>query len=88
MAKALAWERKREIPEAMVEYPAHGVVRRVGVTTRNRAAYRRTVRTVRGIDGPPPRIDDAARCDACDYREECGVRTRSLKSLLGLDRSD
>jgi CRISPR-associated exonuclease Cas4 len=87
MAKALAWERKREIPEALVEYPAHGVVRRVGVTTRNRAAYRRTVRTVRGIDGPPPRIDDEAKCDACDYREECGVRTRSLTSLLGLDRS-
>jgi CRISPR-associated exonuclease Cas4 len=84
MAKALAWERERKIPAAMVEYPAYGVVRRVGMTTRNRTAYRRTVRTVRGIDGPPPRIDDEAKCDACDYREECGVQTRSLKSLLGL----
>jgi len=84
MAKALAWEREREVPEAIVEYPAHGVVRRVRTTTRNRAAYRRTIRTVRGIDGPPPRIDDEAKCDACDYRETCGVRTRSLRSLLGL----
>lgn len=84
MAKALSWEREREIPSALVEYPAHGVVRRVRLTTRNRAAYRQTVRTVRRLDGPPPRIDDAAKCDACDYREACGVRTRSLRSLLGL----
>jgi len=84
MAKALAWEREREIPAATVEYPAHGVVRTVQLTTRNRAAYRETVRTLRDLDGPPPRIDDENKCDACDYREECGVRTRSLKSLLGL----
>ena len=83
-AKALAWEREREVPAALVEYPAHGVVRRVDLTTRNKAAYRETVRTVRGIDGPPPRIDDEGKCEACDYRERCGVRTRSLKSLLGL----
>ncbi|MFB6103171.1 MAG: Dna2/Cas4 domain-containing protein [Haloplanus sp.] len=84
MAKALAWERERTVPSALVEYPAHGVVRRVDLTTHNRAAYRRTIRTIRGIDGPPPRIDDTAKCDACDYREQCGVRTRSLRSLLGL----
>jgi CRISPR-associated exonuclease Cas4 len=83
-AKALAWERERAVPSALVEYPAHGVVRRVDLTTRNRAAYRRTVRTLRGIDGPPARIDDEAKCGACDYRERCGVRTRSLRSLLGL----
>jgi CRISPR-associated exonuclease Cas4 len=84
MAKALAWELEREIPRALVEYPAHGVVRRVRLTTRNRAAYRETIRTLREVDGPPPRVDDEAKCAACDYREECGVRTRSLKSLLGL----
>ncbi|WP_435067854.1 CRISPR-associated protein Cas4 [Haloplanus sp. C73] len=83
MAKALAWERQRAVPAALVEYPAHGVVRRVDTTTRNRAAYRRTVRSLRAVDGPPPRIDDDAKCDACAYREECGVRTRSLASLLG-----
>mgnify|MGYP000221118264 CR=1 FL=1 len=84
MAKALAWEREREIPRTLVEYPAHGVVRAVDLTTRTRAAYRETVRTVRATDGPPPRVDDEAKCDACDYREACGVRTRSLRSLLGL----
>jgi len=84
MAKALAWERERAVPSALIEYPAHGVVRRVDLTTRNKAAYRRTVRTVQGMDGPPPRIDDDAKCAACDYRETCGVRSRSLRSLLGL----
>ncbi|WP_299332139.1 CRISPR-associated protein Cas4 [Haloplanus sp.] len=84
MAKALAWEREREVPSALVEYPAYGRVRRVRLTTRNRTAYRKTVRTVRTADGPPPRIDDDAKCNACEYRQQCGVRTRSLRSLLGL----
>ncbi|WP_418282926.1 hypothetical protein [Halorubrum sp. DTA98] len=80
-AKALAWECEREIPRAIVEYPSVGVVRGVRLTVRKKATYRRTLRTVRGIDGPPPRVDDD-RCGSCEYREECGVRTRSLRSLL------
>lgn len=83
-AKALAWEERREVPRALVEYPAHAVVRTVRLTTYNRAAYRRTLRTVRSLGDPPPRVDGEAKCDACDYRETCGTRTRSLRSLLGL----
>lgn len=83
-AKALAWERERELPRAIVEYPTHGVVRDVRLTARNAAAYRRTLRTVRAIDGPPSRVDDDAKCDPCEYREQCGTRTRSLRSLLGV----
>jgi CRISPR-associated exonuclease Cas4 len=83
-ATALAWEREREIPRALVEYPAHAAVRTVRLTAGNRAAYRRTLRTVRSLDGPPPRTDDRAKCEACDYRTECGAPTRSLRSLLGL----
>lgn len=84
LAKALAWEREREIPRALVEYPAVGVVRPVRLTTRKRARYRELLRTVRTLDGPPPRISDDAKCDSCDYRGACGVKTRSLRSLLGL----
>jgi CRISPR-associated exonuclease Cas4 len=84
LALALAWERGREITRAMVEYPRHGVVRTVRLTTRNRGAYRRTLWTVRSMDGVPSRIDDESKCDACDYRETCGTRTRSLKTMLGL----
>ncbi|MBP1987933.1 CRISPR-associated protein Cas4 [Halolamina salifodinae] len=84
LAKALAWEHEREVPRALVEYPAVGVVRPVRLTTRKKARYRELLRTVRNLDGPPPRISDDAKCDTCDYRGECGVKTRSLRSLLGL----
>jgi CRISPR-associated exonuclease Cas4 len=82
-AKALAWERERPVDRALVEYPAHGVVREVRLTTRQKAAYRRTLRTVRALDGPPPRLGDDAKCASCEYREECGVRTRTMATLLG-----
>ncbi len=81
-AKALAWERETAVETAYVEYPAHGVVRRIGLTTRRKAAYRRALRTVAEVDGPPPR-QTGPKCDACDYQATCGVRTRSLRSLLG-----
>jgi len=84
LAKALAWERGCTVPRALVEYPAVGVVRPVRLTTRKKARYRELLRTVRTLDGPPPRLRDDAKCEECDYREECGVKTRSLRSLLGL----
>lgn len=80
-AKALAWEREREIPRALLEYPTVGTVRTVRLTVRKTAAYRRALRAVRALDGPPPRLDDA-RCEGCDYQPQCGVKTRSLRSLL------
>ena len=83
-AKALAWEREHEIPRALVEYPAHAVVRSVRIGVRRTAAYRRALRTARGIDGPPPRLRDSPRCEPCAYREECGIETKSLRSRLGL----
>ncbi|WP_435072852.1 hypothetical protein [Halorubrum sp. HHNYT27] len=82
VAKAVAWEREREIPRALVEYPSVGAVREVRLTTRNKAAYRRALRAARAIDGPPSRVDDD-RCSACDYRETCGAGRRSFRSLLG-----
>lgn len=82
-AKALAWERQAPVERAFVEYPAHGAVRPVSLTTRRKADYRLAVRTVRNLDGPPPRLHDEARCAPCEYREECGVSTRTIGSLLG-----
>ena len=82
-AKALAWERREPVEHAYVEYPAHGVVRRVPLDGRRRAEYRRTLRAVRRLEGVPPRIRDRSKCAACEYRETCGVRTRTLRSLLG-----
>lgn len=84
LAKALSWECQRPVETAFVEYPTYGVVRRVRLTTRRKAAYRGAIRAVEAIDGPPARLKGSAKCDACEYRERCGTRTRSLRSLLGL----
>ncbi len=81
-AKALSWERETAVERAYAEYPVYGVVRTVPLTTRRKAAYRRAVRTADAVDGPPSRIDNDAKCDPCEFREQCGVRTRSLRSLL------
>ena len=82
-AKALAWEHQEPVESATVEYPAYGVVRPIKLSTRRKAAYRRTLRTVREIDGPPPRTNDRSKCEHCEYAPKCGVRTRTLRSLLG-----
>lgn len=81
-AKALSWERERRIDEAFVEYPAYGEIRRVRLTTRKKAAYRAAIREVRSLDGPPPRVEDASKCEPCDYAGECGVATRTLRTRL------
>lgn len=82
-AKALAWERETPVERAFVEYPTHGVIREVELTARRTGLYRRAVRTLASIDGPPPRTRDREKCTSCEYRAQCGVRTRSLRSLLG-----
>lgn len=82
-AKALAWERERPIESAVVEYPAYGVVRDVSLSVRRKAAYRAALRAVRDLDGPPGRLDNQAKCSPCEYVDQCGVRTRTLRSLLG-----
>ncbi|CAP14726.1 CRISPR-associated protein Cas4 [Halobacterium salinarum] len=84
-AKALSWREQTPVDHAFVEYARHGVIRRVALTTRKKAAYQRALRTARSLDGPPPRLHDDAKCGACDYREACGTETRSLRSLLSFD---
>jgi CRISPR-associated exonuclease Cas4 len=83
-AKALSWERERPIERPYVEYPAYGIVRQVRLTTRRKAAYRKALRAAESLDGPPPRLSGDARCRSCEYRDECGARTRSLRSRLPL----
>lgn len=82
-AKALSWERETPVERAFVEYPTHGIIRNVPMTTRRKAAYRAAVNSLESIDGPPPRLDNRSKCEPCEYRAECGVKTRSLRSLLG-----
>lgn len=83
-AKALAAERERPIERVLYEFPAYGIVRTVRLSTRRKAGYRRTIRALDAMDGPPPRVDDDGKCEPCRYRAECGVPTRTLRSKLGL----
>jgi len=80
--KALAWERELPVDYAYAEYPAHGVVRRIELDARRAGVYRRALRTARAVDSPPARVDNDAKCAPCEYSDECGVTTRSLRSLL------
>jgi CRISPR-associated exonuclease Cas4 len=82
-AKALSWERETRVERVVAEYPAYGIVREVPVDARRTAAYREAVRTADAIDGPPARTTNRSKCSPCDYRDQCGVKTRSLRSLLG-----
>jgi CRISPR-associated exonuclease Cas4 len=58
------------------------VIREVELTTRRTGDYRRALRTAESIDGPPARAANDAKCEPCEYREACGPKTRSLKSML------
>lgn len=81
-AKAVSWREGEHITTAFVEYPRHGVIRKLALTGRRSAAYRRALRTVRALDGPPARLHDDAKCASCEYQSSCGVKTRTLRSLL------
>lgn len=83
VAMALSWEESAPVERVYAEYPAYGVLREVPVDARRTAAYRQAVRTATAIDGPPARTDNRDKCESCEFRSECGVRTRSLRSLLG-----
>lgn len=82
-AKALAWEHGTAVDRAVIEYPAYGQLRTISLTTRRKARFRSVLETVRTLDGPPGRIENQDKCSPCEYSETCGVRTRTLRSLLG-----
>ncbi|MFD1513965.1 CRISPR-associated protein Cas4 [Halomarina rubra] len=84
LARALEWDRQTEVERAYVEYGAHGVIRELELTARRTGAFRRALRTAASIDGPPARTRNRSKCESCEYRSDCGVRTRSFRSLLGL----
>jgi CRISPR-associated exonuclease Cas4 len=81
-AKALSWTRETSVDRVFAEYPAHGVVREVAISTRRKAQYREAIRAAEAIDGPPARVDSEAKCSPCEFSGDCGTRTRSLRSLL------
>ncbi len=83
-AKALSWEHGESVDRAWLEYPAYGEIRSLELTTRRKARYRRALRAVRELDGPPARSTNRSKCESCEFAAECGVKTRTLRSMLGL----
>lgn len=81
-AKALSWERETRVEHGFAEYPAHGVVRKIPLDPRRVDEYRTARLAAERIEDPPARVSNRDKCTACEYRTECGVRTRSLRSLL------
>ncbi|ERG89198.1 MAG: hypothetical protein J07HX5_01352 [halophilic archaeon J07HX5] len=84
-AMALAHEYETTVDTTVAEYPAYGVIRPVDITPPRRAAYHEALAVADAVDGPPSRTQAGSKCKACAYSGRCGVRTRSLTSLL--DRS-
>lgn len=81
-AKALSWERETRVERGFAEYPAHGVVRGVPIDARRADEYRTALRSAESVDGPPARVSNRDKCAPCEYSADCGVRTRSARSLL------
>lgn len=70
--------------EIFVEYPRVGKIRKKRIRTDD---FRRLDRIIEKLKEaskgyPPSRIDNRSKCEVCDYREECGVKTQSLLTRL------
>lgn len=66
-AMAVAWDRQQRIETACVEYPRYGAIRRITLSTRRKAEYRRVLSTVRGMEGGPKRTANRSKCEHCEY---------------------
>lgn len=69
---------------AVVEYPRVGALRGLRVGPRDRRGLEDAVATLDDAERghPPSRTSNPSKCNACRFRERCGVPTRSLRSRL------
>lgn len=77
-------ETEGEVEDIVVEYPRTGALRRVEVGRDDERSLKRALETLDEIEEgvPPARTDDRAKCEPCDFTDECGVETRSLLTRL------
>jgi CRISPR-associated exonuclease Cas4 len=73
-----------DVRRVIVEYPRVGALREVDVGRDDERTLERALDTLEDIDDgvPPSRTDDRAKCEPCDFSDECGVETRSLLTRL------
>ena len=68
----------------VVEYPRVGALRRVEVGPDDERTLERAIETLEEIEKgvPPSRTDNRSKCESCDFKEECGVKTKSVLTRL------
>lgn len=68
----------------VVEYPRVGALRRVEVGSDDERTLERAIETLEEIEKgvPPSRTDNRSKCESCDFKEECGVKTKSVLTRL------
>ncbi|MFP4189079.1 MAG: Dna2/Cas4 domain-containing protein [Halobacteriales archaeon] len=75
---------RHDVRRVVVEYPRVGAVREVEVGRDDERALGRALEKLEDIkEGvPPARTDNRAKCESCEFSDECGVETRSLLTRL------
>lgn len=68
----------------VVEYPRVGAIRPARIRRRDERALADAIDTLATAERghPPSRTTNPSKCNACRFREQCGVPTRSLASRL------
>ncbi|MDY7082645.1 MAG: Dna2/Cas4 domain-containing protein, partial [Halobacteria archaeon] len=67
-----------------VEYPRTGEIRVAEIDRRDRRRLEKLLESLEEArkGHPPSRTSNPSKCDACEFQEECGVKTTSLLSRL------
>jgi CRISPR-associated exonuclease Cas4 len=75
---------KGTVEKVIVEYPRVGAVREAKLGKDDERALKRSLDTLEDVEKgyPPPRTDDRTKCEPCDFKQDCGVETRSLLTRL------
>lgn len=68
----------------VMEYPRVGALRCVEPGKDDERALESALEILEEIKNgiPPSRTDNRSKCESCDFREECGVETRSILTRL------
>jgi len=73
-----------DVSSVVLEYPRVGAFRRVDVGRDDERALERAVETLEEMEEgvPPSRTENRSKCESCDFKEECGVKTKSVLTRL------
>lgn len=75
---------EHDIRGVVFEYPRVGAVRSVEVGRDDARALERALEKLEDIEKgvPPSRTENRKKCESCDFKDECGVKTKSVLTRL------